>query len=250
MLHFFSGRKGCIMSILRWFASLDSETDNFCLKGLEVSNCYLCVYEWFYSTIPWHKAALSLKLKNDSVILSFQKNSVNKYLRIFEMSNFKLDTGHITSVIYITCILFSEISVHVTLLDYLNLLSSLSKQVRQISKTDLPHFLISGPKWPQFAQSPESRVLLNPQALDVGISGEARLLQNLLGKTTAQIVSVWECKYICFLVSWRVRHLDLGHSLENRWHIKCPGLKNIWSVGKFSFLPIHHDSTLWVLIKF
>ena len=88
------------------------------------------------------------------------------------MSDFTADTGHIASVIYTTYILFSEISIHVTLLNILNLLSSLSKWVRQISKTDLPHSLICGPKVPQFAQSPENRVLLNPKLLTWAFLGK------------------------------------------------------------------------------
>lgn len=44
--------------------------------------------------------------------------------------------------------------------------------------------------WPLSAQSPENKILLDPQAFEVGISDEARLLQNLLKNTTTQLLSV------------------------------------------------------------
>lgn len=130
MFHLFSERNSCMMFILRWFEKLRQERDIFCLEGQqEASNCYSCVCERFHSTILWHKATLSLKLKKDS--FSLTKNLINKYLRAFEMSSLTPATGSIASVIYTTYILISERSVHITLLSILNLLSSLPKEVRQ-----------------------------------------------------------------------------------------------------------------------
>lgn len=206
MFHLFSERNSCMVCILTWFEKLRQWERYLLLRRAgSIKLLFGCVCVWFYSTILWHKATLSLKLKTDSV--SLLKHLISKYLRAFEMSSFTPATGSKASVIYTTCILFSERSVHITLLSILNLLTSLPKGEtdlrRQASKTDLPYslILIHDPKWPLSAQSPENKILLDPKILKWALLVKQDLCKICLEILPPSCYQSENPKCICFLES-------------------------------------------------